>query len=233
MTEKEYDRGREIEQRALEYQRNFSYERFRVIRKELFAHLRDPAVTFRPDGITFNASCIAKLEDVVYIKLLVDNESKHIAIKQCDENDKNAIRWCIAKQDGTRKSRFIRGKDFTRMIYGMMGWEDSKRYKVMGFLLDIENEAVFLFDLTMTEKFEAKKTKRKKTVKEATQDGATGQEENINYQPMSTEYETATSMPSSGPEFSHKITSTIGETVEEDAMRTKRQDLAGFAEVEK
>lgn len=47
-------RAREIEEKALEYQRNFSYERFRVIRKELFAHLHDPALTIRTDGITFS-----------------------------------------------------------------------------------------------------------------------------------------------------------------------------------
>lgn len=33
--------SKELEERALEYQKNFSYENFRVIRKELFAHIRE------------------------------------------------------------------------------------------------------------------------------------------------------------------------------------------------
>ena len=49
MSNNDINRAREIEDRALEYQRDFSYERFRVIRKELFAHLRDPAMTIRTD----------------------------------------------------------------------------------------------------------------------------------------------------------------------------------------
>ena len=45
MSNEEMSREREIEDKALEYQRSFSYENFRVIRKELFAHLHDPALT--------------------------------------------------------------------------------------------------------------------------------------------------------------------------------------------
>ena len=71
----------EIEERALEYQKNFSYENFRVIRKELFAHLRDPSLTIRTDGVTFNTACISKLEGVVYIKILLDDKAKQLAIK--------------------------------------------------------------------------------------------------------------------------------------------------------
>ena len=44
MSNEEISREREIEDKALEYQRSFSYENFRVIRKELFAHLHDPAL---------------------------------------------------------------------------------------------------------------------------------------------------------------------------------------------
>ena len=55
MSNSDMSRAREIEERALEYQRDSSYERFRVIRKELFAHLRDPAMTIRTDSVTFNS----------------------------------------------------------------------------------------------------------------------------------------------------------------------------------
>ena len=61
MNDTNINRAREIEERAMEYQQSFSYENFRVIRKELFAHLRDPALTIRPDSITFNTACINKL----------------------------------------------------------------------------------------------------------------------------------------------------------------------------
>ena len=37
---------------------------YQVVRKELFAHLRDPAIVIRKDSITFNTACITGLEDV-------------------------------------------------------------------------------------------------------------------------------------------------------------------------
>lgn len=86
MSKKDLDRARDIDARALELQRKFSHDRFLVIRKELFAHLKDPALTIRPDGITFNQACISKLENVVYIRLLVNDVDKQVAIEECDEN---------------------------------------------------------------------------------------------------------------------------------------------------
>lgn len=40
----------------------FSYDGYQVVRKELFAHLRDPAIVIRKDSITFGRqknSCVA------------------------------------------------------------------------------------------------------------------------------------------------------------------------------
>ena len=91
MNDTNINRAREIEERAMEYQQSFSYENFRVIRKELFAHLRDPALTIRPDSITFNTACINKLEDVSHIKIYIDHNAKQLAIKDCDPDDKKVI----------------------------------------------------------------------------------------------------------------------------------------------
>ena len=171
-------RASEIEERALEYQKNFSYENFRVIRKELFAHLRDPSLTIRTDGVTFNTACISKLEGVVYIKILLDDKAKQLAIKQCDPDEKNALRWCVQKEDGSRKSRKMKGDDFSGMIYDLMGWDRTKRYKIIGFKIEVEGETLFVFDLTMTESFDTTR-KKKKTLEEATQSGEEVKEKKI------------------------------------------------------
>ena len=227
MSNNDINRAREIEERALEYQRDFSYERFRVIRKELFAHLRDPAMTIRTDSVTFNSACINKLEDVVYIKFYIDHNAKQLAIKECDPDDKNAIRWCIEKKDGTRKSRKITGREFSNMIYTLMEWDRKKRYKIIGFLIEVDGEDVFLFDLTMTEKFDTKKGTKKKTLEEATQ--VEGVEEENTDDAESMPVEAVKAPPLS--DFSEKITSTYGETVEEDRAR-RQQDLSSFSEVQ-
>ena len=48
--------------RAEELESTFSYDGYQVVRKELFAHLRDPAIVIRKDSITFGRqknSCVA------------------------------------------------------------------------------------------------------------------------------------------------------------------------------
>ena len=54
--------------------KDFSYEGYQVVRRELFAHLREPAVVIRRDSVTFNTACIAGLEDAVYIQILVNQD---------------------------------------------------------------------------------------------------------------------------------------------------------------
>ena len=48
----------DVEQKAYELEKTFSYDGYQVVRKELFSHLRDPAIVIRPDGISFNTACI-------------------------------------------------------------------------------------------------------------------------------------------------------------------------------
>lgn len=210
-------RASEIEERALEYQKNFSYENFRVIRKELFAHLRDPSLTIRTDGVTFNTACISKLEGVVYIKILLDDKAKQLAIKQCDPDEKNALRWCVQKEDGSRKSRKMKGDDFAGMIYDLMGWDRTRRYKIIGFKIEVKGEPLFVFDLNMTESFDTTR-KKKKTLEEATQS-----EEEVK-EKKSTEEEKPISR------FSEKLRSTFGDTVEEDEAR-KHWSIESFQEM--
>ena len=63
-----------VAQRTAELENEFSYDGYQVVRKELFAHLRDPAITIRKDSVTFNTACINGMEDVVYIHMMFNKE---------------------------------------------------------------------------------------------------------------------------------------------------------------
>ena len=154
-----------IDQKALELAQDFSYDGFQVVRRELFAHLREPAVVIRRDSVTFNTACIAGLEDAVYIQILVNPENKRMVVRRCAENDNDALRWCIAKPD-KRKSRKMSNKIFSAMLYDMMGWSMDCRYKILGHKITYESETIYVFDLLETEIF--MDTKRKKKVAEET-----------------------------------------------------------------
>lgn len=150
-----------IAQKAIELAEDFSYEGYQVVRRELFAHLREPAVVIRRDSVTFNTACIAGLEDAVYIQILVNQDSRRMVVRKCEENDKDALRWCVAKPD-KRKSRKMTNKIFSAMMYEMMGWNLDCRYKILGHKITFEDETIYVFDLMETEIFLDIKGKRAK-----------------------------------------------------------------------
>ena len=149
-----------VDQKALELAQDFSYDGYQVVRRELFAHLREPAVVIRRDSVTFNTACIAGLEDAVYIQILVNQDNKRMVVRKCEENDKDALRWCIEKPD-KRKSRKMSNKLFSAMMYDMMEWNTDCRYKILGHKITHEDETMYIFDLLETEIFMDTKRKKK------------------------------------------------------------------------
>ena len=155
------------DQKALELAQDFSYDGYQVVRRELFAHLREPAVVIRRDSVTFNTACIAGLEDAVYIQILVNQENKRMFVRKCEKNDKDALRWCVEKPD-KRKSRKMTNKLFSAMVYEMMGWDLDCRYKMQGYKITHEDENMYIFDLLEPEIY--MDTKRKKKNVESVQE---------------------------------------------------------------
>ena len=143
--------GSAREDRRQELERTYSREGYRVIRKELFPHQRDPAMTIRDGNITFNTACINGLEDVVYVRFEINEDLKRLVIRPCDENDKHAVRWCVAKPD-KRKTRYIKCPDVTDKIFSLMGWDKKYRYKILAFMIAPEGENFYIFDLLIWEK---------------------------------------------------------------------------------
>lgn len=148
--------------RAEELESTFSYDGYQVVRKELFAHLRDPAIVIRKDSITFNTACITGLEDVVYVHVMFNSDLKRIVVRGCDENDKDALRWCVAKPD-KRKSRKMSCKPFAELVYKEMGWDSECRYKMLGYRITFEGETLYVFDLLVPEIFHEGQRRKKGT----------------------------------------------------------------------
>ena len=161
------------DERAAEIEREFDYDGYQIVRREMFAHQREPAVTIRADSITFNTACIDGLEDTVYIQILISNSDKRMVIRRCEEHHKDAIRWCIAKPD-KRRSRTIKGR-FSKMIYSMMNWMEGCRYKIMGHKIQYQGETLYVFELDVCEIFR-ERPKRTKAERQARAESMTPEE---------------------------------------------------------
>ena len=145
-------REEQLEAKRLAEEANFSFEGYQVVRREFISHRFDPAMTIRGNSITFNNSCISKLENASYIQFLINPTEQKMIIRPCDEGARDAIRWCVLKAD-KRKSRQITCKIFAERLYEMMGWDPVYRYRLQGMKIRYNNEQMYLFDLNAHECF--------------------------------------------------------------------------------
>lgn len=151
-TAKSLSREERQEAKRLSEEANFSFSGYQVVRREFISHRFDPAMTIRGNSITFNNSCISKLEDATYVQFLINPEERKLAIRPCDEGARDAVRWCVVKGD-KRKSREITCRPFTTKLYELMGWDMLYRYKLQGMKINYQGETLYLFDLSAKEAF--------------------------------------------------------------------------------
>ena len=105
-----------------------------------------PYVSITNNGVTFNKSVVMKLGYPTHVLLLIDEDSKQIAVKKCDEFDQNAAPFYKPKKSNVISVRW-NGRDLLNTLETMMGWDLSKAgFKADGLLIREEN--AMLFDLT-------------------------------------------------------------------------------------
>ena len=99
-------REERLEAKRLAEEASFSFAGYQVVRREFISHRFDPAMTIRGNSITFNNSCISKLEDATYIQFLINPTERKLAIRPCDEGARDAVRWCVVRGE-KRKNHFL------------------------------------------------------------------------------------------------------------------------------
>ncbi len=105
-TQPRLTREEQMEAKRLAEQAKFTFDGYQVVRREFISHSFDPAMTIKSNSITFNNSCISKLENATYVQFLINPEEQRLLIRPCDEGARDAVRWCVVRED-KRKSRQI------------------------------------------------------------------------------------------------------------------------------
>ena len=50
-------------------------------------------MTISEGKVTFNTACLKKFENVEYVEILFNSVEKCIAVRPCDKDDINAVKW--------------------------------------------------------------------------------------------------------------------------------------------
>ena len=128
---------------------DFNYDGYQVVRGEFFSHLYEPSFSFSNDKVYVNAACIRKIPDYDYVQILVNPEEKKLAVRPCQEDERDSFRWCSAT--GKRSPKQITCRMFFAKVMALMGWNGGYRYKLLGKLIRSNGQLLFVFDLNAPE----------------------------------------------------------------------------------
>ena len=129
---------------------DFSYDGYQIVRREFFAHVNEPSITFNNCKVTLNTACLKQLPNVDYVQILVNSEDKKLAVRPSSEDEKDSFLWCTSGSTN-RRPKQISCRIFFAKVIQLMDWNPDYRYKLLGKLIRNENEHLFIFDLTATE----------------------------------------------------------------------------------
>ncbi len=125
----------------------FDLSGFQIVSAQLFSTSRDPALTMKDGKIRFNAACLRKFKDTEYVELLLNTVERSLAIRPCNKDNPNAIRWGTLKENG-RWSIFTKScRGFAQSLYKIMDWDEEYGYRMRGYFLERGEEKMMLFNL--------------------------------------------------------------------------------------
>ena len=138
---------------VLEAGHNFDLDRFQVVRREFFAHLKEPSISFSNYKISVNSACLSRFPKTDYVQVLVNRESKIMALLPCEEGERDSFVWCSMRR-GKRYPKQITCRLFCAKIFSMMDWNLNNRYKLLGKVIHANGMYLIAFDLNSTEVYE-------------------------------------------------------------------------------
>lgn len=131
----------------------FDLEGFQVVRREFFAHINEPSLTFNNSKIYVNTACLSKFPTVDYVQVMINQNTKILALRPCAESSRDAFRWCTVSK-GKRKPKQTTGRLFCAMLFSLLNWNPDYRYKLLGKVIYANGEYMVAFDLTATEVYQ-------------------------------------------------------------------------------
>ena len=129
-----------------------SMDGFQVVRREFFAHTKEPSLSFSRYQAYVNAACLAQFEDAECAQVLINPQKHILALRPCQDSLRDSLLWCVTS-DGHKRPRKSTCKLFFAKIAAMMGWDQNFRYRISGRRVCANGEALLVFDLADAEAY--------------------------------------------------------------------------------
>ena len=130
----------------------FDLSGYEIVRAQFFSTRLNPAMTISQGKITFNTACMKKFKDVEYVEILLNSVENCIAVRPCEKDNVNAVKWGRIK-DGKWLVLPKSCRGFSEPLYELMDWKNECKYRFRGQYFQEDNEQILLFDLEEPEIF--------------------------------------------------------------------------------
>ena len=129
---------------------DFDFEGFQVVRREFFAHMNEPSISFCDYKFSVNTACLKKFPSVDFVQVLVNPVTRIVALRPCSEYSRDAVAWCKDTK-GKRVPKQTTCKLLLAKLVSLLGWDPINRYKLLGKLTRANGEYLIAFDLNSVE----------------------------------------------------------------------------------
>lgn len=109
----------------------FDFRGYEVADFKLFDDHQVPAINLYNEYISFNLSCIRKMNCGNYVELLVHPILKKIAIRPTTKESRSALQWSSGSKNSLC-SRQVACKAYIGTLYQIFGWDTDFKYKLYG-----------------------------------------------------------------------------------------------------
>ena len=133
---------REKKQDTVEVMNRLDLSGYEVVRAQYFATLQNPAMTISNGKLRFNTACLKKFEDVEYVELLLNSVDRCIAIRPCEKDNPNAIRWGRLKEGRWCASIVCHGVPSKKVWDAYLHWQEQKNHSKIS-SVDFRNKKDF------------------------------------------------------------------------------------------
>ena len=128
---------------------------FQVVSGSMFSQALEPVVRISRSGMSFNSTCISRMNRIVseygiprlvrrqYVEVLFNPVERMLAVRPCDPDHPNAIRW----SDEKGKTVNFGSKAFCTILYTLLDWNPEYTYRVPAIIRTKDDETILFFDL--------------------------------------------------------------------------------------
>ncbi len=112
-----------------------------------FSMLNKPAVSIKPDTLTFNMAAVRMFQGITLIVPTLYRKKKRLTCIFCNEEESASVEWARTNRQGKWVNKDVKCPEFIRTIYETMGWQSDCRFKALGETRNSQRGLVMTFEL--------------------------------------------------------------------------------------